>query len=201
MANRCICGVNEQQWAYGLLKYSILGYCRYFCRSCIYDHANTPYTTLMPKSRMNVEMPTRCGVWGSEMTRQKGALKQMLLLPPCLLQELQLPGVLGWGAGPHCPGAAAQSRAGAQPRHLWLHTAFVLPAGEGAQRLVWALSSALSLSQPFSVFQLRSQSSWQSVEKLRGQGSSEDPSRVTAKFNTWMTRRKYETGECGSLDL
>lgn len=150
-----------QQWGYGLLKYSFLECYRYFCKSCIYDPVNTlPFKILMPNSHLTVETPTRCGVWGSEMTREKGALKQSLLFPPCwpgeswLLQEQPLPGVQS--RGPTAPeqlrGAGRErSERGARPRHLWLHRAFVLPGGEGAQRFgTWALLWAFLRAGPVS---------------------------------------------------
>lgn len=135
----------SQQRGYGLLKYSALECYRHFCKSCMYAPVNASCITWVPSSWLNAEMPARCRVWGSEMTRHKGGWKQSLLFPPCWPgepcqpREQRLPGVLGWGHQAPLP-RSSRARAGAKPRLLWLHGAFALPGREGAQgRLgIWA---------------------------------------------------------------
>lgn len=111
------------------------------------------------------------------MPRQKGALRKSLLFPlcwpgePCLLQEQQLPGVQS--RGPWAPQQLGEQSEGRSQAKALVTALSICSAGwRGSKRLVWDLSSALSLSQSgASVFQLPSQSPGQRVEEFCGQST------------------------------
>lgn len=153
----------SQQQGYGLLKYSGLKYSRFILQKLFIQPSEHPLYNFRANSWLNVEMPTRCHVWGSVMTRQKGWLKQNLLFPP------SAPRGAGLGTlGPTAPQQlhrvrreGEQSESRSKAKALVAAQSICSAWWRGNTVLVWALSSARSLSQSGAgVSQLRSQSPW-----------------------------------------